>query len=131
MNASSNCTETACRTAKLARKEDIDALLAVVPYYNKPNQAGIYEHFSQLAKSTDLPIILYNIPSRTGVNMLPETVAKLANKYSNIDSEELPVESMGLIQCHAYSVLKVEEIETESGDEKLVNLRKNIKLAVL
>ena len=84
MNASSNCTETACRTAKLAQKEDVDALLSVVPYYNKPNQQGMFEHFSAVAESTDLPIILYNIPGRTGVNMLPETVAKLANKYSNI-----------------------------------------------
>ncbi len=84
MNASSNCTETACRTAKLAQNENVDALLSVVPYYNKPNQAGMIEHFSAVAGSTDLPIILYNIPGRTGVNMLPETVAKLAKKYSNI-----------------------------------------------
>ncbi len=84
MNASSNCTETACRTAKLAQKEDVDALLSVVPYYNKPNQKGMIEHFSAVAESTDLPIILYNIPGRTGVNMLPETVATLAKKYSNI-----------------------------------------------
>ena len=84
MNASSNCTQTACRTAKLAQKEEVDALLSVVPYYNKPNQQGMIEHFSAVAESTDLPIILYNIPGRTGVNMLPETVAKLANKYSNI-----------------------------------------------
>lgn len=84
MNASSNCTETACKTAKLAQKENVDALLSVVPYYNKPNQAGMIEHFSAVAESTDLPIILYNIPGRTGVNMLPETVATLAKKYSNI-----------------------------------------------
>lgn len=84
MNAGSNCTMTACRTAKLAQKEDVDAILSVVPYYNKPNQKGMYEHFSQIARSTDLPVIIYNIPSRTGVNMLPETVAKLANEFSNI-----------------------------------------------
>lgn len=84
MNASSNCTETACRTAKLAQKENVDALLSVVPYYNKPSQQGMIEHFSAVAESTDLPIILYNIPGRTGVNMLPETIATLAKKYSNI-----------------------------------------------
>lgn len=84
MNASSNCTETACKTAKLAQKENVDALLSVVPYYNKPNQQGMIEHFSAVAESTDLPIILYNIPGRTGVNMLPETVATLAKKYANI-----------------------------------------------
>lgn len=84
MNAGSNCTITACRTAKLAEKEDVDALLSVVPYYNKPSQDGMIAHFSAIAESTNLPIILYNIPSRTGVQMLPETVAKLAYKYENI-----------------------------------------------
>ena len=62
----------------------MDAILSVVPYYNKPNQKGMIEHFSAIAESTDLPIILYNIPGRTGVNMLPETVAFLAEKYNNI-----------------------------------------------
>lgn len=84
MNAGSNSTETAVRTAKLAEKEDVDALLSVVPYYNKPNQKGLIEHFSAIAKSTHLPIILYNIPGRTGINMLPETVAELASNYDNI-----------------------------------------------
>ncbi len=84
MNASSNCTETAIRTAKLSKKEDTDALLVVVPYYNKPSQKGMTEHFGAVAKSTDLPIIMYNIPGRTGVNMLPETVANLAAEYENI-----------------------------------------------
>lgn len=84
MNAGSNCTMTACRTAKLAQKEDVDAILSVVPYYNKPNQKGMIEHFSAIARSTDLPVIIYNIPSRTGVNILPETVAKLAKEFDNI-----------------------------------------------
>lgn len=84
MNAGSNSTETAVRTAKLAEKEDVDALLSVVPYYNKPNQKGLIEHFSAIAESTSLPIILYNIPGRTGINILPETVARLAEKYENI-----------------------------------------------
>lgn len=84
MNAGSNCTMTAIRTAKLAQKEDVDAILSVVPYYNKPSQKGMIEHFSAIAKSTDLPIIIYNIPSRTGVNMLPQTVAALAEEFSNI-----------------------------------------------
>lgn len=84
MNAGSNCTITACRTAKMAQKEDVDAVLSVVPYYNKPNQKGMYEHFSSIARSTDLPVIIYNIPSRTGVNIIPETVAKLAKEFDNI-----------------------------------------------
>ncbi len=84
MNAGSNCTETAVMAAKWAQKENVDAILSVVPYYNKPSQQGMIEHFSAVAESVDLPVIIYNIPGRTGVNMLPETVAALAEKYSNI-----------------------------------------------
>jgi 4-hydroxy-tetrahydrodipicolinate synthase len=84
MNAGSNSTQTAIRTTKLAKKEDVDAILSVVPYYNKPSQKGMIEHFSAIAESSDLPIIIYNIPGRTGVNMVPETVAQLAEKYENI-----------------------------------------------
>ncbi len=84
MNAGSNCTQTAVRSAKWAEKEEVDAILSVVPYYNKPSQSGMIAHFSAIAESTSLPVIIYNIPGRTGVNILPETVAKLADKYENI-----------------------------------------------
>lgn len=84
MNAGSNCTQTAIRSAKWAEKEEVDAILSVVPYYNKPSQDGMIAHFSAIAETTKLPIIIYNIPGRTGVNMKPETAAKLAEKYDNI-----------------------------------------------
>ena len=84
LGAGSNSTASAIEYTKFAQKEEVDAILSVVPYYNKPNQKGMIEHFSAIAESTDLPIILYNIPGRTGVNMLPETVAFLAEKYNNI-----------------------------------------------
>ena len=84
MNAGSNSTDTAVMAAKWAQKEEVDAILSVVPYYNKPSQKGMFEHFSAIAESTNLPIIIYNIPSRTGVNILPETVAELAEKHQNI-----------------------------------------------
>ena len=84
MNAGSNCTETAIMAAKWAQKENVDAILSVVPYYNKPSQQGMIEHFSAVAENVNIPVIIYNIPGRTGVNMLPETVAALAEKYSNI-----------------------------------------------
>lgn len=61
-----------------------DAILSVAPYYNKPNQAGIYLHYKAVAESTSLPVILYNVPGRTGVNMDPDTVLKLAHDVSNI-----------------------------------------------
>ena len=84
MNAGSNSTDTAIHSAKLAEKEEVDAILSVVPYYNKPSQNGMIAHFSAIAEATSLPIIIYNIPGRTGVNMSPATVKKLAEKYDNI-----------------------------------------------
>ena len=84
MGTGSNSTETAVRMAKLAEKEGVDAILTVVPYYNKPSQAGMIEHFSAIAEAVELPVILYNIPSRTGVNMSVDTVKTLARKYENI-----------------------------------------------
>lgn len=84
MGTGSNSTETAVMTAKRAEKEGVDAILSVVPYYNKPSQAGMIEHFSAVAEAVEIPVILYNIPSRTGVNMSVETVKTLAKKYQNI-----------------------------------------------
>ena len=84
MGTGSNSTETAVITAKKAEKEGVDAILTVVPYYNKPSQSGIIEHFSAVAEAVEIPVILYNIPSRTGVNMSVDTVKTLAKKYKNI-----------------------------------------------
>ncbi|MBI3591208.1 MAG: 4-hydroxy-tetrahydrodipicolinate synthase [Candidatus Melainabacteria bacterium] len=84
LGAGSNSTQTAIEATKEAEKLGVDGVLSVVPYYNKPSQAGLIEHFSQIAKCTSLPIILYNIPGRTGINMEPQTVASLAGKYKNI-----------------------------------------------
>lgn len=84
MNAGSNSTATAVRSAKWAEKEEADAILSVVPYYNKPSQSGMIAHFSAIAEAVKLPIIIYNIPGRTGVNLTPDTAAKLASKYDNI-----------------------------------------------
>ncbi|MCS7027518.1 MAG: 4-hydroxy-tetrahydrodipicolinate synthase [Bacteroidia bacterium] len=62
----------------------LDGILSVCPYYNKPNQNGIYAHYAAIAQSTDLPIIMYNIPPRTGINMNPETILRLANDFKNL-----------------------------------------------
>lgn len=117
MNTGSNSTETAVKMTKLAKKEEVDAVLAVVPYYNKPSQKGMIEHFSAVAEASDLPLILYNIPSRTGVNMLPATVAYLADKYSNIVAIKQSCSDMDLIsemkiQCPA-------DFAIYSGDDSL------------
>ena len=84
MGAGSNSTQTAIESSLKAKRLGADAILTVVPYYNKPSQKGMYQHFSSIAKAVDLPIILYNIPGRTGVNMLPSTIAKLAKDFPNI-----------------------------------------------
>lgn len=62
----------------------IDAILSVTPYYNKPSQEGLYQHYAAIAKVSPLPIILYNVPGRTGVNMLPDTTLRLAKEFGNI-----------------------------------------------
>ena len=62
----------------------IDAILSVTPYYNKPSQEGLYQHYAAIATASPLPIILYNVPGRTGVNMLPATTLRLANEFKNI-----------------------------------------------
>lgn len=74
----SNSTREALRLTKFAKKAGADGALMVGPYYNKPTQDGYYRHFATVAESVDLPIVLYNIPGRTGSNILPETIAKLA-----------------------------------------------------
>jgi 4-hydroxy-tetrahydrodipicolinate synthase len=74
----SNSTKEAIRLTKFAQKAGADAALVVGPYYNKPTQEGYYRHFDALAQACDLPIVLYNIPGRTGSNILPETVARLS-----------------------------------------------------
>jgi 4-hydroxy-tetrahydrodipicolinate synthase len=79
----SNSTAEAVEATEKAEKIGVDACLSVVPYYNRPNQEGIYQHFKAIAESTSLPIIMYNIPSRVVVNMEPETIARLS-KIDNI-----------------------------------------------
>lgn len=76
--AGSNNTQEAIRLTQHAKKSGADGTLQINPYYNKPTQEGLYRHFEAIAKAVDLPIVLYNIPGRTGVNMTPETTARLA-----------------------------------------------------
>ncbi len=80
----SNCTETAVYLSTEAEKYGVDGLLVVTPYYNKATQKGLYQHFKAVADSVKVPVILYNVPSRTGCNIAPETVVKLCTEVENI-----------------------------------------------
>lgn len=80
----SNSTETALYLSKEAEKYGADALLVVTPYYNKATQNGLYQHYKKIAESVKLPIIVYNVPSRTGCNILPETIVRLCTDVENI-----------------------------------------------
>jgi len=79
-----NNTENVIAFSKKCEELGVDGLLVVTPYYNKCTQKGLYEHYKMIAKAVDLPIIMYNVPSRTGVNMLPETAARLGKEVDNI-----------------------------------------------
>jgi len=117
MGAGSNSTRTAVEATQRAEKSGADAILSVVPYYNKPSQAGLIEHFGQVAKSTSLPIMLYNIPGRTGINMEPETIAELANRYSNIASVKQSNPNMDLIT--EINLSTPDDFVIYSGDDSL------------
>ena len=80
----SNCTRTAIYLSQEAEKYGADALLVVTPYYNKATQKGLKQHFAAVANSVSIPVILYNVPSRTGCNILPETVVEMAKEVDNI-----------------------------------------------
>lgn len=82
--AGSNSTTEAIELAQFAEKAGADAVLVVTPYYNKPNQRGLYEHFSRVARSISIPVIIYNIPGRSIIDMSPETMGELARNHDNI-----------------------------------------------
>ena len=79
-----NSTKLVIDFSKKIEKLGVDGLLIVTPFYNKATQEGLYQHYSTIAKAIDLPIIMYNVPSRTGCNILPETALKLALEFKNI-----------------------------------------------
>ena len=117
LGAGSNSTETAIKSSKKAKELGADAILSVVPYYNKPSQSGMYEHFAAIAKSVDLPIILYNIPGRTGVNMQPATIARLAKEFKNIVAVKQSNADLDLISD--IKSLCPDDFAIYSGDDSL------------
>lgn len=79
-----NCTRALVEELQTKDFSGVDAILSVTPYYNKPSQEGIYQHYKAIAEATALPIVLYNVPGRTGVNMTSETTLRLARDFDNI-----------------------------------------------
>jgi 4-hydroxy-tetrahydrodipicolinate synthase len=110
----SNSTAEALRLTRWAAKSGADAALVVAPYYNKPTQEGFYQHFKALAEAVDIPICVYNIPGRTGKNIEPETVARMA-ELSNIAMVKEATGSMD----QASQILALTDLTVLSGDDSL------------
>ncbi|MDZ7697097.1 MAG: 4-hydroxy-tetrahydrodipicolinate synthase [Deltaproteobacteria bacterium] len=111
-----NSTAEAIELTKHAKAAGADATLQVVPYYNKPTQEGLFQHFSAIAKAVPLPQVLYNVPGRTGVNMLPETVARLAELKEVVAIKEA---SGSISQMTEIVRLAGENITLLSGDDNV------------
>lgn len=112
-----NNTAETVKLTQLAEEAGVDGILSVVPYYNKPSQEGLYQHFRAIAESTRLPIILYNIPGRTGINMSAETVVRL----SAIDNIVAVKESSGNLSQMATIIEQTpDDFLLYSGDDNLL-----------
>ncbi|MCI2255484.1 4-hydroxy-tetrahydrodipicolinate synthase [Domibacillus sp. PGB-M46] len=106
----SNNTKASIELTKKAEAEGVDAIMLVAPYYNKPNQEGLFQHFKTVAESTHLPVMIYNIPGRSSVLIEPKTTIRLANEVSNIMSTKEASGSLDIIT----------EIVANTGDDFLV-----------
>lgn len=112
----SNSTLTAIEATKMAQDVGVDASLQVAPYYNKPSQDGLLKHFESIASATSLPIMLYNIPGRTGINMTPETIAKCAEIPSIVSLKEA---AGSVAQLKEIKALVNDDFQLYSGDDGL------------
>ena len=112
----SNATHEAIELTLSAQKLGANGALLITPYYNKPTQEGLYQHFETVAKETELPVILYNVPSRTSINMLPETVARLSKIENIVGIKEA---SGNLVQVSEIIQLCGPDFEVISGEDAL------------
>jgi 4-hydroxy-tetrahydrodipicolinate synthase len=110
----SNSTAEALRLTRWAAREGADAALLVAPYYNKPTQEGFYQHYRAIAESVDIPICVYNIPGRTGKNIEPETIARLAE----LETIAMVKEATGMLD-QASAILSATNLTVLSGDDSL------------
>lgn len=114
----SNCTKTAIQLTQEAEEDGADGALIVTPYYNKATQTGLIKHYSQIASETKLPIILYNVPGRTGCNIQPETVATLVRENENIVGLKEATDNMA--QASKTMYLCDGKLDLYSGEDGLV-----------
>ena len=114
----SNCTKTAIELSKQAEADGADALLLVTPYYNKATQKGLIAHYTAIAESVSLPIIMYNVPSRTGCNIQPETAAYLAKNVKNIVA--IKEASGNISQVAKVKALAGDSLDIYSGNDDQV-----------
>ena len=115
LGVGSNSTQAVVEAVKNEDMTGVDALLVVVPYYNKPSQEGIYQHYKAVAEATTLPIVLYNVPGRTGVNMTAETTLRLAHDFENIVA--IKEASGNITQMDEILKNKPEGFDLISGDD--------------
>ena len=114
----SNSTEEAIHLTKAAEEYGVDGALLVNPYYNKPTQRGLIAHFEAVAKSVNIPIILYNIPGRTGVNFVPESIQELLNRVNNVTA--MKEASGDITQMMRLIELCGDKLDVLSGDDNLL-----------
>ncbi len=113
----SNSTREAIELTEFAKKAGADGALLITPYYNRPTQEGLYQHFKKVAEAVDIPIVLYNVPSRTGVNMLPETVARLSEIENIVGLKD----AAGNLRQTAETIMLCQgRIRVFSGDDHLL-----------
>ena len=112
----SNSTKETIELTASAKQVGADMCLLTTPYYNKPTQEGLYRHYKKVAEEVDIPLILYNIPGRTGINMMPETVARLAEIPTIIGIKEA---SGSLVQVADIYRMAKDKITIMSGDDNL------------
>ena len=117
LGVGTNSTQAVIDTLQNDDMTGVDAVLVVVPYYNKPSQEGIYQHYKAIANSTRLPIVLYNVPGRTGVNMTAETTLRLARDFDNIVA--IKEASGNITQMDDIIKNKPEDFDVISGDDSI------------
>ena len=114
--AGSNATTEACDIAKFAQEIGANGILSIAPYYNKPTQEGLYQHYKTIAQSVEIPFMLYNVPGRTGVDLLPETAIRLFDDVKNIYGIK---EATGSLERATAIISQRENFFVFSGDDSV------------